>query len=163
LAELIQQRDGWQKRAEQLAETFDTHKNVVTAEREAQAANVRAVEDRAHAEIDRARGETKSLQATLHRIEREASTATTRLENALQAARTAEHLVAEQGARAEMLEQQLVRMDGLPAALLAAQQALKAATQREMALHARLDRLTGEAKIKPAARKRKPRVTSSSG
>jgi DNA repair exonuclease SbcCD ATPase subunit len=163
LAELLQQRDGWQQRAEQLAEAFDTHKSVVATEREAQATHVRAVEDRAHAEIDRAREETKALHATLQRLERESSAITKRLETTLTTVRAAEHAAAEQSARAKTLEQQLARMDGLPAALLAAQQALKAATQREMALHARLDRLTGEAKIKPAARKRKPRVTSSSG
>jgi hypothetical protein len=58
------------------------------------------------------------------------------------------------------LEQQLARMDGLPAALLAAQHALKASTQRELALQAKLDSITADAKIKPAARKRKPRNVS---
>jgi len=161
LAELVQQRDGLQLRADQLAEAFDTHKNVVTAEREGQAAHVRAVEDRAHAEIDRAREETKILQAKLHRQEREASIVATGLEKALMSTRAAENQAAEQGARAKTLEQQLARMDGLPAALLAAQQAGKAATQREMALQAKLDRLTAHANVKPTARKRKPRGASS--
>jgi len=160
LAELIQQRDGWQQRAEQLAEAFDTHKSVVMAEREAQTAHVRAVEDRAHAEIDRARGETKTILTTLHRQEREASTVATRLETAVASARAAEHLATEQGTRAKTLEQQLARMDGLPAALLAAQQALQAASQREVALRVTLDGLTAGAKLKPAARKRKPRGVS---
>ena len=163
LVELIQQRDGWQQRAEQLAEAFDMHKSVVTAEREAQASHVRAVEDRAHAEVDRARGETKTLLTTLHRQEREASTVATRLEKALMLARAAESQATEQGARAKTLEQQLARMDGLPAALLASQQACKAATQREAALQAKLDRLTAGAKIKPTVRKGKPRDASGSG
>jgi chromosome segregation ATPase len=160
LAELVQQRDGWQQRAEQLAEAFDTHKRTVTAEREAQAAHVRAVEDRAHAEIDRAREETKALQATLRQKERETSAVAARLETAVTSARAAERLASEHGARANTLEQQLARMDGLPAALLAAQQALRASTQREVALQAKLDSTTADTKIKPAARKRKPRGAS---
>jgi hypothetical protein len=160
LAELAQQRDGWQQRAEQLAEAFDAHKNVVAAEREAQAAHVRAVEDRAHAEIDRAREEAKILQATLRQKERETSAVAARLEKAEASTRAAERQASEHGARASTLEQQLARMDGLPAALLAAQQALKASTQREVALQAKLDGTTTDAKIKPMARKRKPRGAS---
>lgn len=155
LAELMQQRDGWQQRAEQVAETFDTHKSVVAAEREAQAAHVRAVEDRAHAEIDRAREETKTLQATLRQKEREASAVTSRLESAEASARSAERLASEQGTRAQTLEQQLARMDGLPAALLAAQQALQTATQREAVLQRKLETYSADVKAKPAATSRK--------
>ena len=111
LAELIQQREGLQQRAEQLAEAFDAHRNVVAAECEVQAAHVRAVEDRAHAEIDRAREETKALHATLQRIERESSATTKRLETTLTTVRAAEHAATEQSARAKTLEQQLARMD----------------------------------------------------
>jgi DNA repair exonuclease SbcCD ATPase subunit len=161
LAELVQQRDGFQQRSEQLTEAFDTHKSVVTVEREAQTTHIRAVEDRAHAEIDRAREETKALQATLRQKERETSAVASRLETAEVSAHAAEHLATEHGARAKTLEQQLARMDGLPAALLAAQQALKASTQREVALQAKLDRLTADTKVRPATRKRKPRGTSS--
>jgi len=157
MAELIQQRDGWRQRAEQLSEAFDTHRSVVTAEREAQAAHVRAVEDRAHAEIDRAREETKALHATLQRIERESSAITKRLETTLTTVRAAEHAATEQSARAKTLEQQLARMDGLPQALLAAQEALKVGMQRETVLQAKLDRLTADAKVKPAVKKGKPR------
>lgn len=163
LAELVQQRDGLQQRADQLAEAFDRHKSTATAEHEAQAAHVRAVEDRAHAEIDRAREETKTLQATLRQKEREASAVTSRLETAEASARVAERLASEHGARAQTLEQQLARMDGLPAALLAAQQALKASTQREVALQVKLDSTTADAKIKPVARKRKTRGASGAG
>jgi chromosome segregation ATPase len=163
LAELLQQRDEWQQRVVQLGEAFEAHKSSAVAEREAQAAHVRAIEDRAHAEIDRAREETKGLQATLRRKEREASDVVARLEKALGSVRAAEHLATEYGARAQTLEQQLARMDGLPAALLAAQQALKASTQREMALQAKLDSTTADAKIKPAAKKRKPREASAVG
>lgn len=157
LAELTQQRDGWQQRARELDEAFEAHKSCVSAELGAQTAHVRAVEDRAHAEIDRAREETKALQATLRRQEREASTCALRLEKALDSARAAEHRAAEQGTRAKTLEQQLARMDGLPAALLAAQQALQAATQREAALRTKLDHLVKVTKTQPAVKKRKPR------
>jgi chromosome segregation ATPase len=160
LAELLQQRDGWQQRADQLAEAFDTHKSGVAAEREAQAAHVRAVEDRAHAEIDRAREETKALQATLRQKERETSTIASRLEAAVTSVRAAEHLATEQGARAKTLEQQLARMDGVPAALLAAQQSLQAALQRETVLQAKLDHLVTSTKIQPAVRKQKSRKAS---
>jgi len=160
LAELAQQRDAVQRRAEQLDEAFEAHESRAAAEREAQAAHVRAVEDRAHAEIDRAREETKALQATLRRQEREAATVTTRLEKALDSARAAEHQAAEQGTRAKTLEQQLARMDRVPAALLAAQQSLQAALERETMLQAKLDHLTKGTRTQTAARKRKPRSVS---
>ncbi len=157
LVELIQQRDGWQQRAEQLTEAFDTHQSTVMAEREAQSAHVRAVEDRAHAEIDRAREESKTLQATLRRQEREASTVAMRLEEALASARAAERLAAEQGARAKTLEQQLARMDGLPAALLAAQQALKKTVRREGVLQRKLETCNPDVNAKPAEATKKRR------
>lgn len=158
LTELLQQRDGLQQRVDQLTEAFDTHKSVVTAEREAQAAHVRTVEDRAHAEIDRAREETKTLQAALRQKERETSAIAARLEKADASVRAAEHLATEHGARAKALEQQLARMDGLPAVLLAAQQALQAATQREAVLQRKLETRSADGKAKPAATSRKTKV-----
>ena len=162
LDELTHQRDGGQQRAEQLAEAFDTHKSVVTTEREAQAAHVRAVEDRAHAEIDRAREETKGLQATLRQKEREASAIAARLETTVASVRAAEHRATEHEARAKTLEQQLARMDGLPAALRAAQQSLQAALKRESVLQAKRDHLVvKDTKTQPAAvKKRRPRKAS---
>ncbi|TPG50710.1 DNA-binding protein [Rhodanobacter glycinis] len=151
LAELLQQRDGLQQRVEQLGEAFEAHKSAVTSEREAQATHVRAVEDRAHTEIDRAREETKTLRATLRQKEREASAVAARLETAVASARAAEHLATEHRARANALEQQLTRMDGLPAALLAAQQALQAATLREAALRTKLE----SPKVKPSGTRKK--------
>lgn len=163
LVELTQQRDGLQQRVEQLGEAFEAHKSGLVAERDAQAHHLRTVEDRAHAEVDRAREETKALQATLRQKERETSTIASRLETAVASVRAAEHLATEHGARAKALEQQLARMDGLPAALLAAQQALQAALKRESALQAKWDHLNGSAKLKAAARKRKPQDASGTG
>jgi hypothetical protein len=145
-----------------LYEDFEGHKNSVAAGRDAQAAHVRAIEDRAHAEIDRAREETKILQATLRQKERETSVIASRLETAVASVRTAEHLATEQGARAKTLEQQLARMDSLPTALLTAQQALQKALKRESALQAKLDRLTVDAQMKSDIKKRKPRDASRS-
>jgi DNA repair exonuclease SbcCD ATPase subunit len=152
LAELVQQRDGLQQRADQLAEAFDTHKSVVTAEREAQAVHVRAVEDRAHAEVDRSRFETKTLQTKLDRVEREASATSGRLEKALSDAREG----AVQAARAKTLEQQLARMDGLSSALVSAQHSLQAAEGREAKLREQLNKLNA-ANPKVVARKKQLR------
>ena len=163
LTELLQQRDGLQQRVEQLAEALDSHQSAVAVERETQAAHVRAVEDRAHAEIDRAREETKTLQATLRQKERDTSAVAARLEKAEASARAAEHLATEHGARAIVLEQQLARMDGLPAALLAAQQALQAALKRESGLQSKRDHPTVGIKAQVAVRKRKTRGVSGTG
>lgn len=158
LTELLQQRNGLQQRAEQLADAFDAHKSSLAAEHEVQAAHVRAVEDRAHSEIDRARGEAKALQAALRQKEREASAAASRLETVVASARAAEQTATEHGTRAKTLEQQLARMDGLPAALLTSQQALQAALKRESALQAKWNGVKKDTTTKPVARKRKPRV-----
>lgn len=157
LAELTQQRDASQRRVEQLNEAFEGDKGRVAAEREVQAAHVRAVEDRAHAEIDRAREETKRLQETLRQKERETSAVTSRLETVLSSARTAEQLAAQHCARAKIFEQQLARMDGIPAALLTAQQALQVALKRESALQAKCDHLARAAKAQSAVRKKTSR------
>jgi len=157
LAELTQQRDGLQQRVEQLAEAFEAHKSSLAAERDAQAQHLRTVEDRAHAEVDRAREETKGLHTAIRRQEREAAAVAARLEKALMSTRMAENQAAEFSARARSSEQQLARMDGLPTALLAAQQALQRAMQREAALQVKLDRLTVGTKAKSAVTKKKPK------
>jgi hypothetical protein len=87
-------------------------------------------------------------------------TVATRLEKALDSTRAAEHRAAEQGTRAKTLEQQLARMDGVPAALLAAQQSLHAALERETMQQAKLDHLTKGTRTQTAVRKRKPRSVS---
>jgi DNA repair exonuclease SbcCD ATPase subunit len=158
LAELAQQRAVWQQRAEQLNEAFEAHKGTAEDERDTQAQHLRAVEDRAHAEVDRAREETKKLQVTLHRLDREAALMARRLEKSVEATRLAERLATEQGTRAQALEQQLTRMDGLPAALLAAQRALQLATQREALHQNKLATRSKSAKSKtvPPSRRKKP-------
>jgi chromosome segregation ATPase len=153
LVELTQQRDGLKQRVDQLVESYETHKNAVATEHEAQAAHIRAVEDRAHAEIDRSRIETKTLQTMLDRAGREASAISMRLENALSGVREG----AGHAARAKTLEQQLVRMDGLSSALVSAQRSLQAAEGREAKLREKLNKLNA---ISPKARPRKKQLRS---
>ncbi|MDQ0008276.1 DNA repair exonuclease SbcCD ATPase subunit [Luteibacter jiangsuensis] len=153
LEELTRDRNGWQLRCEQSDQNLLALQNRLASEQQAQTLHVRAVEDRAHAEVDRARAEVKSLEAVLRRRERELADGATRLEAALASARSAEQIAAERGARGKTLEEQLARMDGLPAALLAAQKALVTATKREVALQARLNAHSAKAKEKPAGKK----------
>jgi hypothetical protein len=99
----------------------------------------------------------------LRQKERETSAITLQLETATASARTAEHLATEHGARAQTLEQQLARMDGLPAALLAAQQALQTALKQKSALQAKCDHLAVGTKTQVAVMKRKQRGASGAG
>src|SRR5690606_6558378 len=91
------------------------------AERENLAQHVRAVEDRTHAEVDRARQETKDAQAQVVAAARERAAVEERLREACDRARTeaAQALrdVGVQQARADALEQQLGKLQDLPAAL----------------------------------------------
>jgi chromosome segregation ATPase len=164
LAELTQQRDRLQAlcdrqaaEIEALRGQLEDHLAILQTERNRQEVYVRGIEDRAHAEIDRAREESKSLQAALRQKERDTSTIAVQLEAAEATARVAEHLATEHGARAKALEQQMARMDGLPVALLSAQQALQAALKRELALQAKWDRLTTSTNTQTTIKKRKSR------
>lgn len=153
LEELTRDRNCWQLRSEQSEQALNACQHRRASEQQAQTAHVRAVEDRAHAEVDRAREEAKSLQATLRRRERELADGIDRLEATLASARAAERMSAERGARASALEEQLARMDGLPAALLTAQRALAASRKREAALQAKLNGRSSKSKEKPVGKK----------
>ena len=164
LTELTQQRDRLQALCDRQAAEIEAlrgqlgdHLAILETERNRQEVYVRGIEDRAHAEIDRAREESKSLQAALRQKERDISTIAVQLETAEATARVAEHLATEHGARAKALEQQMARMDGLPVALLSAQQALQAALKCESALQAKWDRLATRANTQTTIKKRKPR------
>ena len=92
-----------------------------TIERENLRQHIRMIEDRAHAEVDRARQETKELQARVKAMAREHAA----IEKALlQTAEHAKATAAEAGrsagierARADALETQLAKLQDLPAAL----------------------------------------------
>jgi chromosome segregation ATPase len=113
-------------------------------EREQHAAHTRATEDRAHAEVDRAREESRRTEKRLVDAERAAAAAADasrqRIEHLQAANQAGQRELAAASARIAALETQLSRMDGLPAALLAAQQALNENGQRLF----ELQRLIGE-------------------
>lgn len=122
-------------------------------EREASAAHIRAVEDRSQTEIDRARQEAKSLRGNLDKVEREshqAGEASRQREADLrQSLARAEQSAKEHEARAQTLDAQLARMDGVGEALRLAQDAIRSGLEREAALRAELN---GQAqRPKPAA------------
>jgi hypothetical protein len=95
-----------------------------STEREALVQHARAVENRAHTEIDLARQETKELQARLVAAAKEqAAVAKSHLQAVDQAKAAAAEASREAGierARADALEKQLAKLQDLPAALEAA-------------------------------------------
>jgi chromosome segregation ATPase len=128
LRDVKAQRDKLQEQADMLVQDMlrlgaklDKQEKAHATERASTAAHVRAVEDRAHAEVDRARAEAKALRGMLDQAERsrrtaEQTTAKEHREHANQL-RVAERDAAAQRARAEALEDQLKRLgDALPSA-----------------------------------------------
>src|SRR5690606_24639651 len=124
LTELAQQRDA------ALARTADAESGRQAAEkrlqdlqdagqseRETLTNHVRAVEDRAHAEVDRARQESKELKGLLADLKKErASSEKSHIRAAAKAAEASRQAEI-QRARADALEDQLARLRDLPAAL----------------------------------------------
>lgn len=148
-ADALRQRDQFQARSEHLElelaswpARMQTQQKAAAAERESLSAHVRSVEERTHAEVDRARTETKALRAQLAQLERDQTARTQDAHQALsetqKALQQAERAAAGNAARAQALEQQLARLGDLPAAWRAAQEALQAAAQREEALRVEL-------------------------
>lgn len=129
LEDLARQRDeALQRLASQEAEIsalrarLETQQAEAAAEREAQAAHLRAVEDRAHREVDRARQETRDLKQQLTATEKAHSTRLRQLEAELAEARTsaaqlARDLSAEQARRETLEAQQAELRRSLEAAL----------------------------------------------
>lgn len=131
LKELARQRDAALLRtmeAESARQAADARnqalQDTANTEREALAQHVRAVEDRANAEIDRARLETKDLQFRLASTAKEHEDAQKSLlqtaEQAKAAAAEAHRDAGIERARADALEKQLAKLQDLPAALEAA-------------------------------------------
>lgn len=89
------------------------------AERDAQAQHLRALEDRAHSEIDRARQETKDVRSQLAALQRTNEAVRQQREDALAATAAAQREAGVQRGRADTLEQQLAGLGELPAALQA--------------------------------------------
>jgi chromosome segregation ATPase len=121
LADLTRQRDAAHDRGDRLEQEviavgtrLEQQKVSAAAEREAQIAHLRATEDRSHAEVDRARQETKEARAQLAAYVREqrAAEQAGRRERDEASAHTvaAQREAAAQRARADALEQQLARL-----------------------------------------------------
>lgn len=120
LQDLATQRDGAQARVAQVERDLariqgrlESQEAVMAKEREALASHVRKVEDRAHAEVDRAREETKTLRVTATNHERDLRglrdiLASERRQHSA-ALRAAEREAATQAARAATLAEHLHR------------------------------------------------------
>lgn len=166
-ADALRQRDQLQRRSEQrelelgtVRAALQTQESSAMAEREALTAHVRDVENRAHVEVDRAREEAKGIRTRMAQIEREHRTvdqaAAAQLESAIAQVRTAECDAAVQATRAQSLEREAARIDGLPAALLAAQLALQAGHDREAALQVELLKLRETSGAQPTRVAKRP-------
>jgi chromosome segregation ATPase len=146
IADLTVQRDHALLRAQRLdaeatalRDRIEVLQHESEATRVAQAAHLRAAEDRAHAEVDRARQETRDREKASQAAEKTLSARIRELEGELAHSRTlatdaARGLASEQ-ARRETLEQQLAEVHRrLDAALSAAPRASRLATPRRPAV-----------------------------
>lgn len=149
-AEDAEQLKAWAARCEalererrSLAEQLVAREAAATQERELASTHLRAVEDRASMEIDRARQESKELRSRVQQLEQQAAHAleARRQHDAeqRQALARSENAGAEQRARAQALAEQLARLDGLSEALRNAQDAVREGQKREDALRATLE------------------------
>ena len=128
LAELAKQRDtalASTADAESARQAADRRlhelQDAAQSEREAMTSHVRAIEDRAHAEVDRARQESRELKSRLSALQKEHATAgksyLKAVEQGNSKAADARRQAEVQRARADALEDQLARLRDLPAAL----------------------------------------------
>ncbi|NLA66773.1 MAG: integrase [Gammaproteobacteria bacterium] len=128
LAELAKQRDtalASTADAESARQAADRRlhelQDAAQSEREAMTSHVRAIEDRAHAEVDRARQESRELKSRLSALQKEHATAgksyLKAVEQGNSKAADAHRQAEVQRARADALEDQLARLRDLPAAL----------------------------------------------
>lgn len=121
LRDVNAQRDKLQEHAELLAhdlvrlgDKLEVQDKAHAAERAAAAAHVRSVEDRAHAEVDRVRGELKALRKQVTDLEHETRTlrqaAADETRQHMAALGAAEKYAATHVARSAALEEQLARL-----------------------------------------------------
>ena len=117
-----------------------------TQEREAAAQHLRIVEDRSHAEVDRARQEVKVFRTDFERADRAHQQAMREVQQREADLRLRlsqeERSVGEHAARVKALEEQLARLDGLGDALRSAQEGIRAGLDREAQLRHALDEET---------------------
>jgi myosin heavy subunit len=126
IRDLNAQRAGLESRGERLdAELQAVQQRAIQreqsliAERDAQAQHLRAIEDRAHSEIDRARHETKNVRNQLAALQRSSEVLRQQREQAEAAATAAQREAGMQRGRADALEQQMAGLGDLPAVLQA--------------------------------------------
>lgn len=100
------------------------------AERDVQAQHLRALEDRAHGEIDRARQETKEVRSQMAALQRSTEVLRQEREDAQAATAAAQREAGVQRGRADTLEQQMAGFRDLPAALQATLARLQAPKPR---------------------------------
>lgn len=119
-------------------------------ERESLAQHVRVVEDRAHSEVDRARQETKEMEARLTAVTKEHAVLKKSLvEAAEQAKSMAADAVRDAGAqraRADALEAQLAKLQDLPAALEAAMRRCEIRPKQQKSGGKRIARVLGKSR-----------------
>lgn len=126
------------------------------AERVAQQAYTRGVEDRAHAEVDRARGEAKLRLAERRDLQRQLELVQAKLEESRVALNETQREAAAQLARAEAAAEQGARqLQTLEAQLTEALQALEAVRHTAVAQQARAETLEGQLAQVRTARQRK--------
>lgn len=120
-------------------------------EREAQAQHLRALEDRAHGEIDRARQDAKDVRALLTAAQRGSEALKQQRDEAHTAALAAQREASVQRGRAEALEQQLARLADLPASLHATLAQIQSA---QRPVKSSPTKAPAPAKVKERARRR---------
>ena len=138
LTELAQQREAAQERAAEAdaaRQATDSRlqalQDAAQSERETMARHVQATEDRAHAEVDRARQESRELKGLVASLRKEQAAAKKAhlqaIEQSSAKALDAQREAEIQRAKAEALEAQLAQLRDLPAALQSVLQQAKAA------------------------------------
>jgi chromosome segregation ATPase len=156
--ELVQQRDTALARCADLEIARDALQrqlqrveNLARAERERLSQHIRATEDRAHAEVDRARLEAKDLASQLAALKKEHASldrqySDSKEQTRLKVAEISQELAA-QRARADAMGAQLEKLESLPAALEAAWRASGSGGQ-----HSTKKRQKAQSRAAPKAR-----------
>ena len=126
IRDLSGQRASLEARSERLEADFHAvqqraaqREESLIAERDAHAQHLRALEDREHSEIDRARQQTKDVRGPLAALQRNSDTLRQQREDAQAATAAAQREAAVQRSRADTLEQQLAGLGELLAAVQA--------------------------------------------
>lgn len=111
----------YQREEQKALQQLKKQEYLAAADREAQVRHLRAVEDRAHGEVDRARQEAKELRAQLRTLTRERASQEQilrqKLDEAVAKSAADQREAGLQRGRADALEKELTRLGNLPASL----------------------------------------------